>query len=110
MAMPQALRLVVVGSDRVSPEKVRAWHKVVGDDVRLINAYGCTEATITTTIFEAMPHRAEQALTPVPIGRPISNTKVYILDAALNPVPSAYPGSRTSVVRELRGVILINPP
>ena len=92
MAIPQALRLIVVGSDGVSPEKVRIWHKVVGDDVRLINAYGCTEATITTTIFEAVPHRADQALTPMPIGRPISNTKVYILDAALNPVPIGIPG------------------
>ena len=92
MAIPQALRLVVVGSDRVAPEKVRIWHKVVGDDVRLINAYGCTEATITTTMFEAVPHRADQALTEVPIGRPMSNTKVYILDAALNPVPIGIPG------------------
>ena len=92
MAIPRALRLVVVGSDRLSPEKVRVWHKVVGDAVRLINAYGCTEATITTTIFAAMPHGADQALTPVPIGRPISNTKVYILDSALNPVPIGIPG------------------
>ncbi|HYI92524.1 MAG TPA: amino acid adenylation domain-containing protein, partial [Bryobacteraceae bacterium] len=92
MAIPQALRLIVVGSDCVSPEKVRAWHKVVGDDVRLINAYGCTEATITSTIFEATPHRSHQELTPVPIGRPISNTKVYILDATLNPVPIGIPG------------------
>ncbi len=92
MAIPHALRLVVVGSDRVSPDKVRLWRKVVGDDVRLINAYGCTEATITTTIFEAPSHKGDQALTPVPIGRPIPNTKVYILDSALNPVPIGIPG------------------
>ena len=92
IAIPHALRLVVIGSDRVSPEKVRLWRKAVGDGVRLINAYGCTEATITTTIFDARSHKEDQALTPVPIGRPIPNTKVYILDAALNPVPIGIPG------------------
>jgi len=92
VAIPHALRLVVVGNDRVSPEKGHLWRKVVGDDVRLLNAYGCTEATITTTIFEATSHRGDQALTPVPIGRPIPNTKVYILDSALNPVPIGIPG------------------
>ncbi|MEU6664498.1 amino acid adenylation domain-containing protein [Streptomyces sp. NPDC046727] len=49
----------------------------------VINVYGPTETTIWST---AAPLPAAPA-GPVPIGRPIANTRVYVLDAALRPVP-----------------------
>ena len=50
--------------------------------VQLINLYGPTEATIDTT-YQVV----ESAAARVPIGRPISNTQVYVLDQSLAPVP-----------------------
>ncbi len=46
------------------------------------NMYGPTETTIWSTI-----HRVEKEHGSIPIGRPIANTEIYILDSALNPVP-----------------------
>ena len=46
------------------------------------NLYGPTETTIWSTI-----HKVESAEGPVPIGRPIANTQIYILDSHLQPVP-----------------------
>ncbi len=54
-------------------------------ECRLINCYGPTEGTTFTCCF---PMTASgQVAAPVPIGRPIANTAVYILDGHLNPVP-----------------------
>ena len=46
------------------------------------NLYGPSETTIWSTI-----HKVESGRGPVPIGRPIANTQMYILDAHLRPVP-----------------------
>jgi amino acid adenylation domain-containing protein len=51
------------------------------------NVYGPTETTIWSTI-----HRVDAADDPVPIGRPIANTRVYVLDRHLRPVPIGVPG------------------
>ncbi len=51
------------------------------------NVYGPTETTIWSTA-----HRVEDALGPIPIGRPIANTKVYVLDRHREPVPIGVPG------------------
>jgi amino acid adenylation domain-containing protein len=51
------------------------------------NAYGPTETTIYSTIA-----RLDPALSTVPIGRPIANTRVYVLDGEQQPVPIGIPG------------------
>jgi amino acid adenylation domain-containing protein len=55
--------------------------------VELWNMYGPTE----TTIWSAT-HRVESSTGPVPIGRPIGNTQIYILDSHLQPTPIGVPG------------------
>ncbi len=55
---------------------------------RLINAYGPTESTVCATVY---PYQAGRAGAP-PIGRPIANTQVYILDRHKEPVPAGVVG------------------
>ncbi len=90
---PAALRLVIVGSDTTLADRLIDWRRLVGDRGRWINAYGPTEATITATLYEPDAERTRcSSATAVPIGRPIANVQVYLLDAGLRPVPIGVPG------------------
>ncbi|EID54023.1 non-ribosomal peptide synthetase [Saccharomonospora xinjiangensis] len=70
--------VLVVGTETVPPELVARWSK----RLRVVAAYGLTEATVNSTLWHAEPGWSE----PVPIGRPDPNTRVYVLDTALRPV------------------------
>ncbi|CCH94318.1 hypothetical protein MICCA_370002 [Microcystis aeruginosa PCC 9432] len=85
------IKLIVIGGEAIQPAKVQQWQTVTGQYSplpRLLNAYGPTEATIVATFSEF----TSPTITNVPIGRPISNTQVYILDAFLQPVPVGVAG------------------
>jgi aspartate racemase len=84
---PPSVRLVIVGSDKVSREKFSIWRKAVGDRVRLCNAYGPTEATITATVYEPREDAQPKPADCLPIGRPIANVKIFVLDDEKKPVP-----------------------
>jgi amino acid adenylation domain-containing protein/non-ribosomal peptide synthase protein (TIGR01720 family) len=74
---------VIVGGDACTAELVNRW----APDRRMINSYGPTESTVVTSWSQPLvPGR-----TP-PIGRPIWNTRVYVLDGDLRPVPVGVPG------------------
>jgi amino acid adenylation domain-containing protein len=86
------MRLVIVSSEAWRTDKYAFFKRLCGPDTRLVNAYGLTEATIDSTWFEP---GEDAELVPgrfVPIGRPLDNTRVYILDAALEPQPIGIPG------------------
>jgi amino acid adenylation domain-containing protein len=75
------LRLVIAGGDTMLPEPVRLWQQSRMGSSRLLNAYGPTEATITSTVFEVPPGFCEESpLRRIPIGRPLENRTMYILD------------------------------
>ncbi|HEY0543783.1 MAG TPA: amino acid adenylation domain-containing protein, partial [Pyrinomonadaceae bacterium] len=91
-ALPPSLRLVVVGSDRVSMDAFAAWRRLY-PNINLINAYGTSETTITSTLYQTETGESEAVpATSVPIGRPLANTQVYLLNEALQPVPHGVPG------------------
>ena len=78
------LRQLLAGGDVLSPTHVRRALQTLAGGV-LINGYGPTENT-TFTCCHVMAGVAD-ADDPVPIGRPVANTRVYVLDAAMQPVP-----------------------
>ena len=81
--LPASLRLVVIGGERASEAAYQRWKEHSGGRVKLINTYGPTETTVIATTYAA--HANDNGT--LPIGRPIANTQVFILDAALEPVP-----------------------
>ncbi|HUZ95886.1 MAG TPA: amino acid adenylation domain-containing protein [Edaphobacter sp.] len=86
-------RLFIIGSDTMLPGALKLWQQTPMNSVRLINAYGPTEATITATSCEIVPHRGEtMGYQRVSIGRPLSGRAIYILDEHSNPVPIGMQG------------------
>ncbi|MBD1869937.1 amino acid adenylation domain-containing protein [Cyanobacteria bacterium FACHB-471] len=77
------LQVLITGGEACSSQVVDRW----AANHRFFNAYGPTETTIWATVAQLYPGDY-----PLTIGRPISNTQVYILDADLNPVPVGIPG------------------
>ena len=85
-------RRVRLGDHAGSPA-VRRFPATLADEVaarwprrQLVNLYGCSEVA-----GDSLEHRWQVRRRPVPIGRPVANTRAYVLDAALRPVP---PGVR----------------
>jgi amino acid adenylation domain-containing protein len=76
--------LFVVGGEALAPSTVRLWQRMQ-PDVRIVNEYGPTETVVGCVVYEVP---ADSSLTAtVPIGRPIANTQIYILDARGYPAP-----------------------
>ena len=82
-ALPD-LKTLVVGGEHCDLALIAPWVK----RYTVINAYGPTEATVCATVY---PCAADGKRHP-PIGRPLANTQIYILDACLNPVPIGVTG------------------
>ncbi|MFP5287041.1 MAG: amino acid adenylation domain-containing protein, partial [Thermoanaerobaculia bacterium] len=88
LELPPELRLVVMGGERALPERWVAWGK---SGVRLVNAYGPTEATIAATVYEHPGPGAAAPEREVPIGRPLPGVVAHVLDRGLRLVPFGAP-------------------
>lgn len=85
--LPGCVRLVVIGGERASAKAYQKWRQRVPGSVTLVNSYGPTESTITSTCYVAEPGTAD-----LPIGKPIANTCALVLDEKLAKVASGVPG------------------
>jgi amino acid adenylation domain-containing protein len=84
-----SLRDVVCSGEALPPALVRRFYDRFAGPVVLTNLYGPTEAAVDVSWW-ACPR--EDVSGVVPIGRPVWNTQLYVLDAALQPVPVGVPG------------------
>ncbi|MGW7577841.1 non-ribosomal peptide synthetase [Streptomyces sp. NPDC054765] len=86
-ALPR-LRCVSVTGEALKKELVQRWFATF-PGVLLVNAYGLTETSDDTNheVMDRVPgHRS------VPLGKPIRNVRVYVVDERLSPVPLGVPG------------------
>jgi amino acid adenylation domain-containing protein len=84
-----AARTWVVGGEALPGAVVRAWLERAPGSV-LVNEYGPTEAVVGCCVFEVTA--GQEVGWSVPIGRPIANTRLYVLDGNLAPVPTGVAG------------------
>ncbi|MBD1924287.1 amino acid adenylation domain-containing protein [Microcoleus sp. FACHB-831] len=91
LKLPPSIRLILIGGEKALPEKVAIWKKHIDNSVRLVNTYGPTEATIVSTKYELSPPEVVNTVN-IPIGKPIANAQIYILDGNLQLVPIGVPG------------------
>ncbi|MEO6903481.1 MAG: Pls/PosA family non-ribosomal peptide synthetase [Bacteroidia bacterium] len=78
-----SLKLLILGGEYCPTELLAKWHR---SDLKIINTYGPTEATVITTYADYIPNKK------ITIGRPIINYGVYITDCNQRLVPIGVPG------------------
>lgn len=88
-AAARQARTFVVGGEALHGETLSFWREH-RPEVRIINEYGPTEAVVGCCVYEVpFGNSMDNA---VPIGHPIDNTKLYILDAHMKPLPPGIAG------------------
>jgi gramicidin S synthase 2 len=81
------LRYIIFGGDKLQPSKLQAWVKQYPlDKVRLVNMYGITETTVHVT-YHFLTENDIRNTEVSPIGVPLPETQVYILDENKQPIP-----------------------
>jgi tyrocidine synthetase-3 len=85
------LRIVIVGSDRVPVSDFNRLAARYGSTLRFLNSYGVTEGCIDSSFYEAESNGVE-ARGSVPIGTPLPNITMYVVDAGLRVQPIGVPG------------------
>ncbi|WP_141588803.1 non-ribosomal peptide synthetase [Myxococcus sp. AB056] len=88
-ALAGQARALVIGGEALTAEALEPWRSHA-PGTRLINEYGPTETVVGCCVHEARPDDARTG--SVAIGRPIANTRLYVLDAHLRLVPVGVPG------------------
>ncbi|NEO42624.1 MAG: amino acid adenylation domain-containing protein, partial [Moorea sp. SIOASIH] len=91
-SIPEAfstLKHLLFGGEAVDPKSVKQVLEK-GAPERLLHVYGPTENTTFSSWYKVT--KVAEGATNLPIGKPISNTQVYILDSNLQPVPIGVPG------------------
>ena len=84
-----SLRRVLCGGEALPSALHERLRDRLGDDVELINLYGPTEASIDICSTPAPPGHDRPL---IPIGRPVANTRIHLLDRLFRPVPTGIPG------------------
>lgn len=86
-----SLQYVFLGGEPISVTRLKPWTSTKWFNALVVNSYGPTECT-DVCAFHRLENLDDYIIRPVPIGRPVSNTELYILDENLNLVPDGAPG------------------
>lgn len=85
-----SLKQVFASGEALTPAHVGLFNRLVGGNgTKLVNLYGPTEATIDVSFFEC---DFDNCLSTVPIGKPIDNIQLYVMDKNLHLQPIGVPG------------------
>jgi amino acid adenylation domain-containing protein len=92
LSFPPHLRLMITGSDRVDEGRLERWLNTAQKRIRLVHAYGVTEATVTSLAGDITRENWTKG-DPISLGRPLGNTGACVLDPSMQPVPSGAEGT-----------------
>ncbi|MEW5931555.1 MAG: amino acid adenylation domain-containing protein, partial [Gemmatimonadota bacterium] len=87
--LPASVRLVIVGGERVLPERLAEWALL---DTPLVHVFGLTETACTSTTLRLEAGDDGSRWSNLPVGRPTGNVRLYVLDPSLQPVPPGVAG------------------
>lgn len=85
------VKTFVFAGEPIHRERIRPWAESSHCNATIINGYGPTECTVLASAH-TLDERDWQSTAPIPIGRPVANMRLYILDAQLQLVPTGIPG------------------
>jgi len=93
LRLPESIRLVIIGGERVLPERLAEWHRCVASHVILMNSYGPTETTVAVTVANlSSAERICPDARQIPIGFALDNVQLHLLDKNLQPVTDGMTG------------------
>lgn len=82
--LPDCVRLVVIGGERVDPTRLRQWRNLDTGQVMLLNTYGCTETTMVTHAVRLSGPGTERGVAAhegeVPLGRALAHVRDHVSD------------------------------
>ena len=90
--IPESVRLVILGGERMSADALQKWRQAETSRIRLLNTYGPTETTIVATVADLADRTDDPQHQSPPIGKPIRSVQTYVLDRQLEPLPMGLGG------------------
>jgi amino acid adenylation domain-containing protein len=84
-------RLLLVGGEASRSDWI-AGVQALAPDCRIVNHYGPTETTVGVLTYDVTPAVSALGANILPLGRPLPNAEIYLLDEYLNPAPVGVPG------------------
>ena len=89
----RAANAFIIGGEALRSDRLKFWLKNA-PDTRFVNEYGPTETVVGCCVYEVNGKTPPEKLgtSSVPIGRPIANTQLYVLDRNMQPVPDGVVG------------------
>jgi amino acid adenylation domain-containing protein len=82
-------RAFIIGGENLTARQIQFWQEHA-PDTTLVNEYGPTETVVGCCIYQVPPGKHQSG--SIPIGRPIANTQLYVLDPQRRLVPIGVPG------------------
>lgn len=87
----RSLRVLFLGGEAISASRLQRWVEAGIGSTEVANVYGVAECTDVSAFYRLTDY-GRYAASSVPIGRPIFNTQIYLLDESLAPVPPGASG------------------